>query len=581
LTPGRVLAGLTGAQVHDPEPRRARRVAPLLLVAGAAFIWGVGSGARYVPPAERAAKAFTSAWAHGDYARMYAQVDDRTRAGQPVTAFADAYREATATATATRMRFGKPRRPRGDEVDVPVTITTRVFGTFRTTLVLPMVDGGGGKRVAWSTSLVFPGLRPGEVLGRRTTLAPRASLLARDLTPLAAGAGRTSPLGDAAAAVAGKLGPIPADRAAALRLAGYPEDAQVGISGLERIYELRLAGKPGGQLTAGSRIIGSSPPRPARPLRTTIAPRVQQAAVAALGPRLGGVVAMRPRTGEILGVAGLGFSGLQPPGSTFKIVTLTGALGAGIARPDTSFPFGSFATLSGVKLANANGENCGGTLRQAFAVSCNSVFAPLGVRLGAKRLVEAAERFGFNAPPGIPGAATPTIPPADQIGDDLAVGSSAIGQGRVQATALTMATVAGTIALHGRRPRPSLVFGARHAPVKAIDAGVARTVEKMMLGVVRFGTGVAAAIAGVKVAGKTGTAELKSTHVDCEATPDDPKCTEPQVDDPTDTDAWFAAYAPAGRPHVAVGVLVVRAGAGGETAAPVARAVIQAALPRK
>ncbi|MEA2272426.1 MAG: penicillin-binding protein, partial [Solirubrobacteraceae bacterium] len=292
------------------------------------------------------------------------------------------------------------------------------------------------------------------------------------------------------------------------------------------------------------------------------------------------VVAMRPRTGEILAVGGLGFSGLQPPGSTFKIVTLTGTLAAGLARPDTSFPFSSFATLSGVKLANANGENCGGTLRQAFAVSCNSVFAPLGARLGAKRLVETAAAFGFNEAPEIPGAAMPTIPPADQIGDDLAVGSSAIGQGRVQATALTMATVAATIALHGRRPHPTLIFGVRRAPRQVIDRRVARTVERLMLDVVRFGTGVAAAITGVKVAGKTGTAELKSTHVDCEANPDDPLCVNPKPNDPTDTDAWFAAYAPAGRPHVAVGVLLVGAGAGGDTAAPVARSVITSALPR-
>ena len=82
-----------------------------------------------------------------------------------------------------------------------------------------------------------------------------------------------------------------------------------------------------------------------------------------------------------------------------------------------------------MKLENANGEYCGGTLAHAFAVSCNSVFAPLGAKLGATRLVAIAERFGFNQAPDIAGAATSSIPPPPEIGDDLAVGSSAIGQG--------------------------------------------------------------------------------------------------------------------------------------------------------
>jgi penicillin-binding protein A len=106
---------------------------------------------------------------------------------------------------------------------------------------------------------------------------------------------------------------------------------------------------------------------------------------------------------------------------------------------------------------------------------------------------------------------------------------------------------------------------------------VARTVGRYMRAVVTSGTGVAAAIPGVKVAGKTGTAELRDTTND-DPDPDDPDA--PPVDDQTDTDAWFAAYAPAGRPRVAVSVLLVGQGTGGETAAPVARLVLEAALRR-
>ncbi|MDP8968437.1 MAG: penicillin-binding transpeptidase domain-containing protein, partial [Actinomycetota bacterium] len=323
-------------------------------------------------------------------------------------------------------------------------------------------------------------------------------------------------------------------------------------------------------------------PRPAKPVRSSIDPSVQRAAVAAKGERLGGVAVVRPRTGEILALAGIAFSGLQPPGSTFKIVTLAGVLEADLAGPNSKYPVQTKTTLEGVELENANGESCGGTLRDSFAHSCNSVFAPLGARLGAARLVQTAEKFGFNREIGIAGAATSTIPPASEIGDDLAVGSSAIGQGRVQATALQMAWVAATIAGRGKRPRLTLERGRTPQRTQVIDAGVARLVGQMMEAVVREGTGTSAQIAGVRVAGKTGTAELKDTSgPDCVPSPDPAvatQCPPAQADDPTDTDAWFAAYAPARNPRVAVGVLLVQAGSGGETAAPVAREVLVAGL---
>src|SRR5947209_586045 len=182
---------------------------------------------------------------------------------------------------------------------------------------------------------------------------------------------------------------------------------------------------------------------------------------------------MHPRTGELLALAGVAFSALQPPGSTMKIITASGALEAGIVKLGDTFPVESSTTLDGFKLQNANGEYCGGTLLNAFAVSCNSVFAPLGAKLGAARLVAIAERFGFNQPPSIPGAAEPSIPPAGSIGDDLAVGSSAIGQGKVQSTALGMADIAATIAMGGRRPIPTLRAGAPPHFVPVVSRHVA------------------------------------------------------------------------------------------------------------
>ena len=154
----------------------------------------------------------------------------------------------------------------------------------------------------------------------------------------------------------------------------------------------RLRGAPGGELLAGARVLARARARPAAAVRTTISPAVQRAAVEALGGQYGGIVAMVPSSGQILAVAGIGLDGLQPPGSTFKMVTVAGVLSAHLASSRSVFPYATHAVLDGVSLNNAHGEDCGGTLALAFAVSCNSVFAPLGVKLGAARLSDASRR---------------------------------------------------------------------------------------------------------------------------------------------------------------------------------------------
>ncbi|MDQ3739381.1 MAG: penicillin-binding transpeptidase domain-containing protein, partial [Actinomycetota bacterium] len=293
--------------------------------------------------------------------------------------------------------------------------------------------------------------------------------------------------------------------------------------------------------------------------------------------RLGGVIVMRvggKDDGDVIAAAGIGMSGLQPPGSTFKIVTLAAALEARKAKPSDEFAVATSATLEGVELQNANGESCGGDLIESFAHSCNSVFGPLGAELGPRRLVAAAERFGFNRPPGIDGAATSTIPPAAEIGDDLAVGASAIGQGRVQASTLQMALAAAAIANRGRMPVPTVSKRGEPRSTEVVSRRTARIVDRGMRAVVAYGTGTAAAIEGVTVAGKTGTAELRQTQGEAVEG-------ETVVEgDTTDTTAWFAAYAPANRPRVVVAVMLVEAGAGGAVAAPAARGVLAEALRR-
>jgi cell division protein FtsI/penicillin-binding protein 2 len=202
------------------------------------------------------------------------------------------------------------------------------------------------------------------------------------------------------------------------------------------------------------------------------------------------------------------------------------------------------------------------------------VFAPLGVEVGSERLVETSERFGWNEDPGIPGAAISAIPQATEITTPLEQASTAIGQFRTLATPLQMASVAQTIANRGVRLRLTLTptLGPRRRDgIRVTTRRIAATIERMMVGVVDFGTGTLAHVDGVEVAGKTGTAELEDTRGD------DPEAEE-RNGDPTNTTAWFTSYAPAGTPRIAVAVMLVRNGAGGATAAPAAQGVLVAGL---
>ncbi len=587
---------------------RLRRARPVAAVAAVAFVIGAIVGAGHGPNAAQAlADRFVDAWARGDYTTMYGDIDAPSKRAVSAQELADDYRHALRTATATHLRVtGKPRPAPGGLVAVPVRVRTRLFGTLQLAFVLKIAGGGSGSGgVVWSRSLEFPGLLTGEVLTRKMSLPRRATILARDGSVLGEGnaveAGqRQSPLGAAAGAVLGEVGPIPAALAPQLEAEGVPSDALVGVSGIEAALDARLRGTPGGELLAdgsgsggSTRVLAFAAPKAAPAVRTTISPQVQQAAVAALGGQLGGVVALAPGSGQILAVAGLGIDDLQPPGSTFKMITLSGVLQAGVANPHTTFPYATYATLDGVKLSNANGEECGGSLALAFAVSCNSVFTPLGVKLGAPRLVAMAEAYGFNHSPGVPGAVESTLPAASHIQGELEVGSTAIGQGEVQASPLQMATVAATIADGGHRPQPTFALdddAHPHSVAIATSASVARTVRRLMIGVVREGTGTSAAIPGVTVAGKTGTAELGTTS-SCSGSSEEGGASESSSSeeshgsscqgapsDPSNTDAWFAAFAPALHPRIAVCVLMVKDGAGGATAAPVAREVLEAGL---
>lgn len=530
------------------------------------MVAGMVVGALHVAPERRMAERFGAAWQRGDYAAMHRLLSASARSAAPLSAFSAAYRDATATATATAIRVGSAQDPQDGVVALPVRVHTRIFGTVPGTVRLRFAGSGEDARIDWKPDLTFPGVAPGQRLDRRTRLPRRASILARDGQVLAEGQDRTSPISGVAAQVVGELGPIPAERRQELRARGFPDDARVGLSGLERAFDARLTGTPGGTLLAGTKVLARAAPHPGRDVSTTISPRLERATAAALGGRNGGVAVLYPGTGEVLALAGIAYSGAGPPGSTFKLITTTAALEDRKVKLDEKFPVQTAAVLEGVRLSNANGEACGGTFREAFAESCNSVFAPLGAKVGAQRLVQTAERYGFNRDPGVPGAVYSTIPPGDRVGDDLAVGSTAIGQGEVQASALQMASVGATIANRGVRVEPTVLLGRRPRRSRVTSPRVAATLRSLMVGVVKHGTGTAADIPGVTVAGKTGTAELGGGPGGANI--------------PGNTDAWFVAFAPARSPQLALAVVMFRAGAGGDAAAPVARDVIVSALRR-
>jgi len=350
-------------------------------------------------------------------------------------------------------------------------------------------------------------------------------------------------------------------------------------------------------------------------IRLTIDGELQAAATAALGDRRGAVVAIDPSSGAVLAmVSGPSFdpntilgpaaaaAGRQlesnpdlpllnralqasyPPGSTFKVVTTAAALDSNVVAARSQVPDVASLQLpgSGTVIANTDDKPCtlGDTvdLATAFARSCNTVFAALGIDLGGK-LEDMAEAFGFGMEPPfeLPLLASVVTAGTDLDADAAARAQTAIGQHDLQATPLQMALVAAAIANGGRIMEPHLIadiFDANGRVTRStaprvwrrpLDAAIAAQITVMMQRVISEGTGTAAAIPGVDVAGKTGTAT---------------------AGDGTAPDVWFIGFAPAASPLIAIAVIVEDGGelgedgTGGTVAAPIARAVFDAALRR-
>jgi penicillin-binding protein A len=344
-------------------------------------------------------------------------------------------------------------------------------------------------------------------------------------------------------------------------------------------------------------------------VQTKIVPRIQKAAADALGNQKGAVVALEPKTGAVLAMvtsptydpndiashdietAGKAYDRLAanpqhplsnraareiyPPGSTFKLVTAAAALADG-KNPDSMVDSPNQLRLPSTRVDLSNSTNCGGTkitITQALKVSCNTAFANLGMDVGANKLREQAQLFGFDRRhlADLRGVAS-QFP--DKLNESQ-LALSSIGQYDVAASPLQMAMVSAAIANDGVLMDPYVVRTVLAQDLKPIqthkpqELSTAMTPEhaselqQMMSVVVSEGTGRNAQIPGVEVGGKTGTAQS------------DPK---------RKPFAWFTSFAPVGDPAVAVAVIVEDANiarsdiAGGRLAAPIARAVMQAAL---
>ena len=390
---------------------------------------------------------------------------------------------------------------------------------------------------------------------------------------------------------------------------GYDYALGIGRAGLERERNAALLGD-NGELTSivddlsGKRKVGDD-------VITNLDPRAQQVALDALGGRRGSVVAIEPATGKVRVMAST--PGYDPrvlrkaaayrrlsrerssplfnratqagyaPGSTMKVVTATAALDSGLYTPDSTVSGTSPIIVSGVPLKNFSDEQFGSiTLTTALTHSVNTVWAQVAVKLGHGRMADYMNRFGFDADPpldypdaqmfasGVFDVAKQKLIPTRSRRVDI--GRVGIGQERLRVTPLQMATVAATVANGGVRMKPRITSRivdqdgrtvTRIRPERAQRVMSARSAEQltqMMSNVVREGTGTAAALQGIEVAGKTGTAELNIAK---------------GIDQP-----WFIGFAPRSKPKIAIAVTLenIVGGQGGIVAAPIAKRVMEELL---
>jgi cell division protein FtsI/penicillin-binding protein 2 len=376
-------------------------------------------------------------------------------------------------------------------------------------------------------------------------------------------------------AVLGQVGPATAQALSNAGPLALGSDV-IGLSGLQFVYQRRLAGIPSGQIdllnSAGHVVakLRSFRGHAGSAVKTTLSVPLQTAAERALpqNEKPSALIAVQASTGQILAIANrprsdydLALDGADPPGSTFKVITTSTLLAHGF-NPATPVPCPPSITVDGKVFTNFQGESAeGASFEQDFAQSCNAAFISLYGRLGPSDLsTEAVQQFGFGTHWQLPlayysGQAPPAADTVEQAAD-------MIGQGRILASPLNMALVAASVDSGAWHPptlvtapaMPAAAPGSSDAPPapRPLPTSIVTELQTLMRAVVTSGTGTAANLPGVPVYGKTGTAEFGTAN-------------------PPRTDAWFIGY----RGDLAFAVVVQGGGVGGQVAAPIAARFLQ------
>lgn len=475
------------------------------------------------------ADRFLSAWPAKRYDAMGAATAADPDAGESFRNLEDRLQ-----VTSVRVTHG-PLGADGRHVPFHVVVSLSGLGDLAWDDVLEVAGTHRGWRVVFRSATVFPGLVNGQVLARSRPLTTRGELVDRHGTPIRAAS---------------------ADLAA--NVLGSREGAKTG---LERIYDAQLSGTSGGQVQvvdastgAVVRVVQEFPPHPAQPVRTTLDLPLQAAAEAALAGVSGpaALVVVDTSTGELRAVADRPVVGLpaafqdEAPGSTFKVVVATAALMHGWT-PDRPVACPAKKAFGGKVFGNDEPLPPTLTLASAFALSCNTAFLNIAESLPRGTLRTTATLFGFGRGALLPtGAQGGQVPVPEGTAEAFA---DAIGQGRIEASPLLLASMSAAVA-SGTWRQPHLVAGP--APATALPAAVLGPLRQLMAGVVTAGTARGAALPAGTF-GKTGTAQYGTAT-------------------PLPTHAWFTGW----RGDLAFCVYVKDGASGGSVAAPVAARFLRA-----